>query len=164
MTKSKKKSALPSTGTGFEIFEATSFDLGKLTELFDAYRRFYRQSSDEKGAMTFLGERLHRKDSVIYMAFDEQGNAAGFVQMYPIFSSVSMKRSWLLNDLFVQPDFRGMGVSRLLISRCKELARDSDAKGLLLETEKTNAVGLKLYPSEGFEPVDDTRFFFWSCD
>lgn len=164
MTKSKKQASKTVTGSPFEIFEATVFDLDTLSSLFDAYRQFYRQPSDQNAAKAFLGARLEKKDSLIYLAFSEQGNAAGFVQLYPIFSSVSMKRSWLLNDLFVQADFRGMGVSRLLIGRCKELARESDAKGLLLETEKTNAIGLKLYPSEGFEPVDETRFFFWTCE
>ena len=35
------------------------------------------------------------------MAFDGD-NPIGFVQLYPSFSSVSMMRSWVLNDLFVK--------------------------------------------------------------
>ncbi len=164
MNKSKKQSNIGLNDLQVEIFEATVFDLCALSRLFDAYRQFYRQPSDQIGARSFLKERLVKKDSIIYIALDGQGNPAGFVQLYPIFSSVSMKRSWLLNDLYVDPEFRGKGVSRLLISRCKELARESNAKGLLLETEKTNEVGLNLYPSEGFKPVVETRFFFWTCE
>jgi len=35
----------------------------------------------------------------------------GFAQLYPSFSSVSMKRLWILNDLFVSSEARGKYIS-----------------------------------------------------
>jgi len=86
---------------------------------------------------------------------------AGFVQCYPLFTSVGMKKLWLLNDLFVKPEFRGRDISKQLISRCKQLAKDTGAKGLMLETEKSNTIGNKLYPQEGFVLNDSSNFYVW---
>ncbi len=72
-----------------------------------------------------------------------------------------MKRLWLLNDLFVAKEFRGQGISKLLIERAKQLAEQTHAAGLLLETEKTNEIGNQLYPSAGFN-LEANNFYFWS--
>ena len=100
-------------------------------------------------------------ESIIYAAENENGKLVGFTQLYPIFSSTRMKRMWLLNDLFVDPDFRGLGVSKQLINKAKELARSNNACGILLETEKSNDIGNKLYPSMDFE-LESNNFYFWT--
>jgi len=80
------------------ILKATGNDLDSLAELFDLYRVFYQQQSNINGAKEFIKDRLSNEESVIFLAFDEN-NPVGFVQLYPSFSSVSMKRTWVLNDL-----------------------------------------------------------------
>ena len=72
---------------------------------FDLYRLFYGQESNLEGAKEFLKERLVNEESVVFIAFDEN-NPIGFVQLYPSFSSVSMERSWVLNDLYVKETAR----------------------------------------------------------
>ncbi len=163
MAKKLKSTIATDQVSAFEIVEASTFDLSALAQLFNAYRQFYEQESDLQGASTFLAARMKQKDSILFMAIDEEGMPVGFAQLYPLFSSVGMKKTWLLNDLFVLPDFRGQGVSRLLISQCKELARNTGANGLQLETGKTNAVGNRLYPAEGFEINKLSNFYFWKC-
>ncbi len=163
MAKKKSPEKAETLTASFEIFEAQSFDLKALTNLFDAYRQFYRQESDKGAAMSFLKNRLEEKDSIIFIAFDEDSTPIGFTQLYPLFTSVGMKKTWLLNDLFVDPAFRGKGVSKLLIERSKKHAMDTNSSGLHLETEKTNSIGIKLYPSEGFELNSTSNFYFWKC-
>ena len=62
---------------------------------------FYRQDSDLEGAKVFLRNRIERKESVIFVAVEDD-EYIGFTQLYPSFSSISMKELWILNDLFVQ--------------------------------------------------------------
>ncbi|HNS12953.1 MAG TPA: GNAT family N-acetyltransferase [Bacteroidia bacterium] len=163
MSNQKKTRSTNKQDSGIEIFEAVKSDLSALTILFDAYRQFYRQKPDLNGARSFLEARLKNKDSVIFIAIDEEGKQVGFTQLYPLFSSVSMKRTWLLNDLFVDSQSRGLGISKMLIERAKQLARHTNATGLHLETEKTNSIGQKLYPSSGFELESNSNFYFWKC-
>ena len=75
-----------------KVISATHENLSALAELFDGYRVFYKQQSDRQGAEAFLTERLNQKDSVIFIALTPQGQAMGFVQLYPSFTSVGMKR------------------------------------------------------------------------
>ncbi|MCX6274691.1 MAG: GNAT family N-acetyltransferase [Bacteroidetes bacterium] len=143
-----------------EIISATIAELEPLAEMFDLYRQFYRQQSDISGAQKFLAERISNNDSVIFLA-KQPSDYTGFVQCYPLFSSVGMKKLWLLNDLFVKSDYRGKGISKLLIDRCKQLAKDTGAKGLMLETEKSNTIGNQLYPKEGFVLNEGSNFYEW---
>ena len=143
-----------------KIRKAGIEDLKKVSVLFDQYRIFYRNPSDVRGAEIFLKERLKKNESVIFVAA-VSGELVGFTQLYPQFSSTRMKRSWLLNDLYVLPDYRGKGISKKLIDAAKQLAKQTNAAGLLLETEKTNTIGNRLYPSAGFAPYDTTNFYWW---
>ncbi len=78
----------------------------------------------------------------------------GFAQLYPSFSSVSMKRLWILNDLFVVPSSRRGGIGRALMAAAEDLARATSAKGLVLATQKTNATAKALYEARGWK-LDD---------
>jgi ribosomal protein S18 acetylase RimI-like enzyme len=143
------------------IRKATLNDLDKLAVLFDLYRQFYKQESNIIEAKQFLNERIIKNESVIYVAEEENNKLSAFVQLYPFFTSVGMKRSWLLNDLFVKVEFRNKGLAKKLIEQCKLLARETNANGLLLETSINNVEGNALYPSVGFKLERDTNFYFW---
>ena len=87
------------------IRRATADDVELLSKLFDAYRVFYGQNSDVPLAQEFLGDRLRNSESVVYCAFTPDERCGGFAQLYPSFSSVSARRIWILNDLFVDSIF-----------------------------------------------------------
>ncbi len=124
-------------------------DLEALVPLFDGYRRFYRQPADPQGARAFLAERITRNESVIFLARRDRA-AVGFTQLYPLFSSVSLKRLWVLNDLFVAPEARRSGAGRALLARAERWARETGAKGLILSTEVTNLTARRAYETAGW--------------
>lgn len=121
-----------------------SSDLDLIAELFNDYRIFYNQESNLDGSKSFLKERISTTDSEIFVCQDIDKKLLGFVQLYPIFSSTRMKKLWLLNDLFVNPNYRGKGISIQLINCAKSLARNTNSAGLILETEKSNIIGNQL--------------------
>ena len=101
------------------IRRAKKKDIDQLSVLFDKYRIFYKQQSDVGSARSFLKKRMKRKESVIFVA-EERKNLVGFTQLFPIFSSVSMQRTWLLNDLYVVEKARGIGAATALLNAAKE--------------------------------------------
>lgn len=134
-------------------------DIRAVAPLFDAYRVFYKAPSDPQRAYEFLAERWRLRESVLFVAFD--GTApVGFVHLYPLFLSVSMRRFWLLNDLFVISAARRTGAGRLLMRRAEQHARETGAAGLTLSTAADNATAQALYVSEGYER--DERFFVFN--
>lgn len=144
------------------IRQADFYDLPQLAILFDSYRIFYEKESNLAQALEFLSERIKNEQSVIYVAENQVNGLVGFVQLYPIFSSLQMKRLWLLNDLFVKPDFRGQHISVMLIDHAKQLARESNSCGLMLETAKNNEIGNQLYPSTNFQLDTEFNYYYWS--
>lgn len=118
--------------------------------LFDQYRVFYKKTSDIELAKSFIDDRLKNNQSVIYVAYD-LGTPIGFTQLYPSYSSVSAVKYWILNDLYVQSDYRKKGIGRLLIEQAKEFCKKDNGKALFLETAKDNYTAKKLYEAIGFQ-------------
>lgn len=118
--------------------------------LFDAYRQFYKQKSDLASAREFLGNRLKKDQSVIFLALEGE-KAVGFTQLYPSFSSSSMRRLWILNDLFVVQQGRKKGVGEALMERAHQWAVETNAEGLTLETATDNHTAQRLYERLGYK-------------
>lgn len=134
----------------FSITRATLADLDALAPLFDGYRVFYGKPSDIAKARAFLQERLGNDESVIFLARDACGDALGFTQLYPCFSSVSARRLWILNDLFVSPNARRRGVARALLEHAREHGLQTGVVRLTLQTARDNAQAQALYESLGW--------------
>ena len=142
------------------VSHATLADLDALTPLFDAYRGFYRQASDPDGARRFLHARFEHDESEIFLARNAtEGDALGFTQLYPLFSSVSMRRIWVLNDLFVLPEARKRGVARALMCAAREFGHVNGAIWLTLETANDNGPAQALYESLGYHSETGVRHY-----
>lgn len=144
----------------YKIRKASLEDLDEVAVLFDLYRIFYRQDSDIERGKGFLKDRFLNSESDIFLAILD-GKAVGFVQLYKLFHYTKLRKQWLLSDLFVHPDYRGKRLSVALIERCKKWCEETDACGLMLETEKTNDTGNRLYPRTGFIYDGGHNYYHW---
>lgn len=131
------------------VVRATVEDVHRLVPMFEAYREFYHRPPDPERSRKFLAERIAREESVVYLAV-ARATALGFVQLYPTFASLSMKPWWVLYDLYVVPAARRRGVASLLLARAKQLAQETGADGLSLETARDNPAQ-KLYEAHGWK-------------
>lgn len=143
-----------------KTLQATLQHLEELIPLFDAYRVFYDQPSDIAAARLFLSERFQKNDSVIFIAISSEEKAIGFTQLYPTFSSVSMQRTYILNDLFVASEARKKGVGEMLMNYAKQFVIKQDSKGLTLETAIDNPAQ-KLYKKLGWKPDTQVNHYTW---
>ena len=141
---------------------ADASHLDQVARLFDAYRVFYGQPSNLQQSRDFIAERIARDESAIFLALDSGGEALGFVQLYPTFSSIDAHRTWLLNDLFTTPAARGRGVGTLLMNTARAFALSTGAKGLVMETATDNYGAQRLYESLGY--VRDTGYYTYCLD
>lgn len=147
--------------SAFEVRQAGPSDVPALEPLFEAYRAFYGRPPSGGEASVFLGDRLTQRQSTVFLAV--AGPACiGFVQLYPTFSSLSMKRLWILNDLFVVPEARRGGAAAALLARARQLAQETHAEGLALETAVGNAAAQSLYEKLGWKK--DEAFFRYHLD
>ncbi|KMJ57651.1 acetyltransferase [Bacillus sp. LL01] len=142
-----------------EIYQATLKDLEGAANLFNMYRTFYQQTPDLDGAKAFVKNRLENEDSVIFIAKSNQ-KYVGFTQLYPTFSSISMKRAWILNDMFVDANARKQGVGEQLLQKAKEFASQTGAKSITLETTPDNEVAQGLYKKNGYKKDDQFYHYY----
>lgn len=126
--------------------------------LFDRYRQFQGQPSHIESARQFLRDRFDRHESVVFIAIDADG-AVGFAQLYPSFSSVSLARVYVLNDLFVHEAARKRGVAARLLAAALQFAWSQGACRVTLNVARTNAAAQTLYESTGWNR--DSEFFMY---
>lgn len=132
---------------------ASRIDLDALVPLFDGYRMFYRQPTDAPLARAFLEARLAGGDSVIFVA-EADGDAIGFVQLYPSFSSLRAQPIFILNDLFVSADWQRQGVGRALLEQAAAFGREQGAARLTLSTAVGNEAAQAGYAQAGWQRDD----------
>ena len=135
------------------IRQATIEDLDQLAILFAQYRVFYQQPYEIDAAREFIKERLIKEESIIFIALENTAYA-GFTQLYPSFSSVRLKKIWILNDLFVSSDHRKKGIAQALINHVKAYSKLTGRKKVVLSTAYDNFNAQKLYEKLGFQKED----------
>ena len=131
------------------VRQAVLADLEALAPLFDGYRQFYGQPSDISAAHAFLRARFEHGESFVFVALDGD-TPVGFTQLYPSFSSVSLARIFVLNDLFVHECARRKGVASKLLSAATEFAQALGAVRVSLSTAISNKSAQALYQAAGW--------------
>jgi ribosomal protein S18 acetylase RimI-like enzyme len=87
--------------------------------------------------------------------FDESGPTIFFAEANGnLAGRIKMLRWWnrfaYVEDLVVNPDYRGLGIGRRLLERGIQWARENDFPGVMLETQDDNVPACTLYQSCGF--------------
>ena len=100
---------------------------------------------------------MTKQDSVIFLAITNS-EAIGFVQLYPIFSSVQLKDAWLLNDLYVTDNARNKGVAEALLQQAKQFGEETTAAYIMLQTGSDNYKAQSVYEKNGWIKLPD--FFY----
>ncbi len=133
-----------------EVRQAVLSDIETVALLFDEYRQFYGRESDVDAGRQFLLSRFNHGESVIFIATYE-GESIGFTQLYPSFSSLSLARAFVLNDLYVKPAARRFGAGKQLLNSAAEYAQALGASWLTLSTAVTNESAQALYEKNGWQ-------------
>ena len=145
-----------------KIVRAGEEQIDQLVPLFDAYRIFYKQPSDQITARAFLLDRLKNMEATIFIAYEDE-IAIGFTLLYNTFSSVSMAPVFILNDLYVDKNVRNKGVGEALLNKAKAHCKEKGFKGLALETAIDNPAQ-KLYERLDWNKDSHCFHYFWKAD
>lgn len=143
------------------ILRATKEHLPLVTPLFDAYRVFYKQTSDKTSGHLFLEKRLDRDETIIFLALVEN-KPVGFTQLFTSFSSVSLESIYILNDLYVEQSYRGNGIGKALLRKAQEQCTAMKFKGMALETANNNPAQ-HLYEKLGWKKDVEHLHYFWTA-
>lgn len=140
------------------VRQAVLADLADAAQLFDQYCQFQGQASDVAAARLFLQARFDHGESIIFLAY-AAAQPVGFAQLYPSFSSVALKRVFILNDLFVTEAGRRQQVATQLLATLEAYAWSLDAVRVTLNVAHTNHGGQSLYEARGW--TQDAHFLMY---
>ena len=140
-------------------------DVGAVGPLFERYCVFYERHPSPDDAMAFIRDRMRLRDSVILVAElpEVRGGqrAVGVVQLYPKWSSTTMRRDWIVKDVFGEAGAGRAGVARALMEEAVAFCRRSGAANVKLKTQAENAPARALYEKLGW--VMDEAFVTYNC-
>ena len=128
-----------------------SGDLADLLPLMRAYCDFYEESPSDDALLELSSMLIAdpRREGVQLVARDPDGGAVGFATVFWSWDTTEAARIGIMNDLFVAPDARGLGLADRLIERCVALCAERGASRLEWETAPENARAQAVYARVG---------------
>lgn len=104
---------------------------------------------DRNGAMMDIYDQhnlIEKNDTVVIAYVDDEPAGCGCFKWYNA-ETVEVKR------MFVRPDARGNGISKMVLNELETWARNLGYKYTVLETGEKQVEALSLYPKSGYEPI-----------
>ena len=137
-----------------EIRAATEDDVPLILSLIRELAEYERLShevvaTEEALRDSLFGERRFAEVLLGYLGDDP----AGFALFFHNFSTFLGKPGIYLEDFYVKPDFRGLGIGRVLLVHLAKLARERDCGRLEWSVLDWNEPAIGFYRSIGASPV-----------
>lgn len=139
-----------------EIRPATEDDVPIILSLIRELAEYERLSHEVVATEGLLRESLFgewRGAEVLIACC--KGAPAGFALFFHSFSTFLGRPGIYLEDLYVKPEFRGMGVGRALLTHLARLAEKRGCGRLECAVLDWNEPAIKLYKSIGAVPMDE---------
>ena len=136
----------PVERTAWKISIVSENDLIDLLPLLQAYCEFYYQTeqipqtSDElllSCSRALIADPNHEGMQLL-VRHVENGKAVGFATLFWSRSTLTGGRQAIMEDLYVDPSYRGQGIADLLIGECARYAREHRAVSLVWQTSVKN--------------------------
>jgi GNAT superfamily N-acetyltransferase len=86
-----------------------------------------------------------------------KGQAAGYALFFGFYSTWEGRPGLFLEDLFVKPGFRSLGIGKALLAAVSHIAEQENCYGLRWEVLDWNETAIKFYESLGVTFLDQWR-------
>ena len=135
---------------------ATRADIPLILDLIHALAEYEREPDAVEATEALLGQQLfgeHPGAEVVIAEVDGQG--AGFALFFHNFSTWRGRRGLYLEDLFVRPQFRGLGLGRALMIHLAKLAVQRGCARFEWSVLDWNTPAIDFYRSLGAVGMDE---------
>lgn len=138
-------------GHNFTIRKVNREDTQQLLPLMNRYIvDFYRRPQpSEESLENLVVSLIENPSSGLQFVAEKEGKLLGFATLYFSMSTLQLKRTAILNDLFVIEEARGQNLGEQLFQTCLDYIRENDFAYMTWETAKDNVVAQALYEKMG---------------
>jgi GNAT superfamily N-acetyltransferase len=134
------------------VRKATSADRTEMIRLMKGYLDFYQRPYPEESKLNHLLDTLERQpERGLQFIAELDGKGIGFATLYSTFSSLRAQEAMVMNDLFVEPAYRGTGAGRVLFEACKLHVYNNGYAFMEWVTAADNETAQKFYERQGAE-------------
>tara|TARA_B110001452_G_scaffold240572_1_gene222224 strand:- start:651 stop:1088 length:438 start_codon:yes stop_codon:yes gene_type:complete len=114
-------------------------------KLYVGYANFYKVPMNT-GILDTLWTWVHDETHVVNaICFELEGKIVGFAHYRTMPRPIKGQNIGFIDDLFVEPDFRGQKIAQKLISHLKSLSKANNWDGIRWITHSSNKNAKKLY-------------------
>jgi ribosomal protein S18 acetylase RimI-like enzyme len=134
------------------VWLASPNEASTVARLLVRFRDHYgRSSPSEESFLTSVQQLIGRSDTEFWLAAAEHpAPATGICQLRFRHSVWTAAEDCWLEDLYVAPEARGLGLGRALVQRTLDRARERGCHRVELDTNEDNHQAIGLYRSLGF--------------
>ena len=141
---------------GPRIRPATVQDVSLILSFIKELAYFERLSHEVVATEETLRESLFGERRVAEVVIGQQGDdPAGFALFFHSFSTFLGRPGIYLEDLYVKPEFRGMGIGRAILVYLARLTKERKCGRLEWSVLNWNEPAIRLYRGIGAVPMDD---------
>ena len=138
------------------IRPATPADLPLIADLIRALAEYEKLSHEVRFDDAILGEKLFGPRPYAEVLIGEvDGTPRGFALFFHNFSTFEGKPGIYLEDLFVMPEARGVGLGKALLAELARLTVERDCARLEWAVLDWNEPSIGFYKKLGARPMDD---------
>jgi GNAT superfamily N-acetyltransferase len=134
----------------FTIRAATGGDAAEILRLIGALAEYEKLSEMLVGTEAMLAEQLFgKRPAAECLIAERDGRAVGFALFFTTFSTFLCRPGLYLEDLFVEPEARGLGIGKALLVRLAALAVERGCGRFEWRVLDWNEPSIKFYESLG---------------
>ena len=138
-------SVTTSLKTGVTVRPAQPADFDAWLVLWEAYLVFYEEDLPRSTTDLSWSRLLDDSVNMTGLVAEVDGNIVGLTNYLFTDSTWHVNADCYLEDLFVSPTVRGLGVGRALIAAVTEIARAAGSDDVYWQTQRTNTPARTLY-------------------
>lgn len=140
-----------------KIRNATKKDKKSISKLYYELHPIEEKENKEKGL--FVPIKISKIKPILLVA-EENKKAVGFIWAH--FIQYGFFKYGTIDEFFVRKESRGKGIGGKLIKKVVKKFQKTNAKIILVGTEKENKEAIRLYKKLGFELRERSSWFYWN--
>lgn len=147
----------------YHIREAEERDLAKLIELCQKHAAYEQAAFHPNGKAELLAKALFSETPKLFcFIIESRDEMAGYFTYTFDFSTWDAQLFLYLDCLYLEPEFRGMGIGEKVIEKLKLIAQEQNCVNIQWQTPIFNERAIKFYKRMGAVGKEKVRFFIQS--
>lgn len=143
----------------FQIRKAVPNDTPVIFDLIKKLAVYEKLENDVITSVEELQENIFTNNFAKVLMAEEDGKPVGFALYFYNFSTFVGKPGIYLEDLFVEPEYRGKGYGKALLVALAKIAKEEDCGRFEWSVLDWNTPSIEFYKALGAKPMDEWTVF-----